>query len=75
MNEQTFIDADYEVINMVNRGRGAGGDLPTVQMTFIPSDRAERVLALDQRIQTLQKFAPMITGAMILLSFVVGLLL
>lgn len=44
-------------------------------MTFIPSDRADRVLALDQRIQTLQKFAPMITGAMILLSFVVGLLL
>ena len=75
MNEQKFMDADYEVISMVNRGRGDGGELPTVQMTFIPSDRADRVLALDQRIQTLQKFAPMITGAMILLSFVVGLLL
>lgn len=28
MNEQAFIDADYEVINMVNRGRGAGGIFP-----------------------------------------------
>ena len=75
MNEQSFIDADFEVINMVNRGRGAGGELPTVKLAFIPSDRADRVLALDQRIQTVQKFTPIIIGAMVLLSFVVGLLM
>jgi hypothetical protein len=75
MNEQSFIDADFEVINMVNRGRGAGGELPSVKLAFIPSDRADRVLALDQRIQILQKHTPAIAGAMILLSFVLGLLL
>lgn len=75
MNEQSFVDADYEVIDMVNRSRSNRGELPTVKLAFIPSDRADRVLALDQRIQTAQKFAPLITGAMILLSFLAGLLM
>lgn len=75
MNEQSFIDADFEVINMVNRGRGAGGELPTVKLAFIPSDRADRVLALDQRIQNIQNALPIITGAAILLALVVGILM
>lgn len=74
MNEQSFIDADYEVINMVNRGHGSGGELPSVKLSFIPADRADRVLALDQRIQKLRQFSPLIAAAMVLMSFVLGLL-
>ena len=75
MNEQNFMDADYEVISMVNRGRGDGGELPTVQMTFIPSDRADRVLALDQRIQIIREKYPLIATVAIVLAFLIGLAL
>ena len=74
MNEQYFIDADYEVISMVNKGHGAGGELPSVKLAFIPAERADRVLELDQRIQKLRKFSPLIAAGMVLLSFVLGLL-
>lgn len=75
MNEQKFMDADYEVISMVNRGHGGGGELPTVQMTFIPSDRADRVLALDQRIQIIREKYPLIATVAIVLAFLIGLAL
>ena len=73
MNEQSFIDADYEVISMVNRGRGAGGELPTVKMAFIPSDRADRVLELDQRIQAIREKSPLIATVLVVLAFLIGL--
>lgn len=53
----------------------AGGDLPTVQMTFIPSDRADRVLALDQRIQIIREKYPLIATVAIVLAFLIGLAL
>lgn len=75
MNEQNFMDADYEVISMVNRGRTEGGQLPTVTLTFIPSDRADRVLELDQRIQAIREKSPLIATAAIVLAFLIGLAL
>lgn len=75
MNEQNFMDADYEVISMVNRGRGDGGELPTVKLAFIPSDRADRVLELDQRIQAIREKSPLIVTAAIVLAFLIGLAL
>lgn len=75
MNEQNFMDADYEVISMVNQGHGGGGELPTVKLAFIPSDRADRVLELDRRIQAIREKSPLIVTAAIVLAFLVGLAL
>lgn len=72
MDDREYMNADYEVISMVNRGRGPGGQLPSVALTFIPSARADRVEALDHRIQQLQRVLPYISAAALLLS---GLLL
>ena len=51
MSDQYYMDADYEVISMVNRGRGAGGELPAKVVHFIPEENAKTVLALDARIR------------------------
>lgn len=76
MNEPVYMDAEYESIRdvMKSRGRNAG-QLPSKAVAFIPEDRADRVLALDQRIQSLQKATPFIVGGMILLAFVFGLMM
>lgn len=60
MSDQEYMDADFEVIGMVNKGRGTGGKLPAKVVHFIPEERAEAVLALDERIQKLRKNAPTI---------------
>ena len=73
MNEQNFMDADYEVLAMGNRGHGNGGELPTVKMAFIPSDRADRVLELDQRIQAIREKSPLIATVLVVLAFLIGL--
>lgn len=62
MNDKEFNAADQQVISMVNRGRGPGGELPCYSMTFIPSDRADRVTALDNRIQAVKKVMPLIVA-------------
>lgn len=72
MSEREFMDADYEVISMVNRGHGPGGQLPTLALTFIPSDRADRVNALDHRIQQMQKAAPYLVAGACLLCLLIG---
>ena len=75
MNEHDFLDAEYESIRTIFNGRGNnGGQLPCKVISFIPAERADAVLELDQRIQTAKKYSPYIAGAMILLAFVVGLL-
>lgn len=75
MNEHDFMDAEYESIRTIFNGRGNnGGQLPGRVMTFIPAERADAVMELDQRIQLAKKYAPHIAGAMVLLAFVVGLL-
>lgn len=76
MSEREFMDADYEVIGMVNRchihGPGPGGELPSVALSFIPSDRAALVEALDRRIQQVRRILPYVCAATLLLT---GLLL
>ena len=72
MSEREFMDADYEVISMVNRAHGSR--LPSVTLTFIPSDRAARVEALDHRIQQFQKATPyLVAGGAVLLCLLIGL--
>ena len=73
MFDNDYMDADYEVISMVNRKRGPGGQLPRKTVTFIPAERAERVEALDLRIQQMQKIMPFVgAGAIALGSFLIG---
>lgn len=72
MSEREFMDADYEVIRMVNRGHGPGGELPSVALSFIPSDRVERVEALDRRIQQLRSAMPYIATGACLLCWLIG---
>jgi len=68
MSDREFMDADYEVIRMVNRGHGPGGELPSVALTFIPSARADLVEALDHRIQQVRRILPYLCAATLLLS-------
>lgn len=76
MNEPVYMDSEYESIRDVMKSRGHNaGQLPRKTVAFIPEDRADRVLALDQRIQSLQKATPFIVGGMILLAFLIGLAL
>lgn len=73
MFEQDYIDADYEVISMVNRKRGPGGELPSKKITFIPAQRAEMVVALDLRIQQMKKIMPFVgAGVIALITFLIG---
>lgn len=65
MDDKAYRDADREVIGMANRGAGPGGELPAVSLTFIPSDRADRVSALDARLQHLRRIAPYVGAAFI----------
>lgn len=74
MNEPIYMDAEYESIRTIMNSRGTGGNqLPGKPVAFIPAERADRVLELDARIQTIQKIAPfVIIGATILISFCAG---
>ena len=78
MSEREYMDADYEVISMVNKGRNsdkAGGELPSKVVRIIPDERADEVLALDERIQKLREALPMIVTGTIALAFLIGLLI
>ena len=73
MSEKEYLDADFEVIGMVNRGHGPGGQLPGKQIHYIPEERADVVLALDERIQKIQKALPVIMlAAIIFFTFLAG---
>ena len=70
MSEKEYQNADYEVIGMVNR---KAGQLPRKSLTFIPTERAERVEALDRRIQQFRKVAPYVCAALIaIISMMIG---
>ena len=76
MYDQEYQNADFEVINMVNRGRGVGGELPCKTIHFVPEERAKTVLALDERIQKIRKAMPLIIlGATALFAFIAGMAL
>lgn len=72
MEEKWYMDADIEVISMVNRGHGPGGELPSKVIRFIPAQNADSIIQLEHRIQVLKKFAPLIGLAA---AFLLGLLL
>ena len=73
MEEQLYMDADYEVISMVNKKRNCGGQLPSKMIRFIPEDRADSVLKLDERIQRVRELMPVIVTGAIIVSFILGL--
>ena len=75
MREQMYMDDDFEVISMVNKKRNCGGQLPSKMIRFIPEDRADSVLKLDERIQRVRELMPAIATGAIIFSFVLGLLL
>lgn len=78
MTEKEFMDADFEVISMVNKCRyseKAGGELPGKVVRIIPDERADAVLALDARIQKLREAMPMIVTGTVALAFLIGLIL
>ena len=75
MNEPIYRDAEYESIRTVMKSRGRCADqLPVKTVRFIPeTSRTDAVIALDKRIEKLQKHAPAIMiGAIIIVSFLVG---
>ena len=73
MSNKEYLDVDYEVIGMVNRGRGSGGELPRKVVHFVPEERADLVLALDERIRQLQKAMPgILFGLILLFTFLAG---
>lgn len=72
MSEREYMDADYEVIRMVNRGHGPGGELPRVPLTFIPKERVEKAEALDRRVMQLQAATPYILTGLCLLCTLLG---
>lgn len=52
MDESMYLDAEYESIRAVMNSRGHSGDkLPGKVVRFLPEERADRVCALDDRIQ------------------------
>ena len=74
MSEREYMDADYEVIDMVNRGHGSR--LPSKTLTFIPTERVEYMEALDARIQKLQRIMPIVGPIVIaVVSLLIGLAL
>ena len=76
MSEQEYMDADFEVIGMVNKchkyGPGPGGELPTfeipasdtvpevVSVEPSPVLPSEESAALDERIQNVRNALPLI---------------
>lgn len=76
MNNPDVLDADYEVISMVNKchkyGPGPGGELPTFEIPAAhtvpevvsveppPVLSPEESTALDERIQKIRKAMPLI---------------
>ena len=75
MSDKQYMDADYEVIGMVNKKRGSGGQLPSKVVHFIPEERAPAVMAIDERIQKIREHMPWIFTLSIILAFLIGLAL
>lgn len=73
MNNINYMDAEYESIRTIMESRGCNaGQLPGKVIRFIPESRADRILALDARVEVLKKFAPWVGAAM---ALIVGLML
>ena len=74
MSEKQYMDADREVISMVNRRSGSGGELPGKVVRFIPEETADTVLAIDKRIQQIRQYQGVLIGGAIALAFLIGVM-
>lgn len=74
MSDKAYMDADYEVISMVNRKAGRGGELPGKVIHFITEETAPQVLAIDKRIQQIRKYQGVLIGGAIGLAFLIGVM-
>ena len=74
MSDNAYMDADYEVISMVNRKAGRGGELPGKVIHFIPEETAPQVLAIDKRIQQIRQYQGVLIGGAIGLAFLIGVM-
>ena len=74
MSDKAYMDADYEVISMVNRKAGRGGELPGKVIHFIPEETADTVLAIDKRIQQIRQYQGVLIGGAIGLAFLIGVM-
>ena len=74
MSDKAYMDADYEVISMVNRKAGPGGELPGKTIHFIPEETAGTVLAIDKRIQQIRQYQGVLIGGAIGLAFLIGVM-
>lgn len=74
MSDQQYMDADREVIGMVNRKAGSGGQLPGKVIHFIPEETADTVLAIDKRIQQIRRYQGELIGGAIGIAFLIGIL-
>lgn len=74
MSEKQYRDDDYEVISMVNRKAGRGGELPGKAIHFIPEETAPHVLAIDRRIQQIRRYQGLLICAAIVLAFMIGVM-
>lgn len=73
MSNINYVDAEYESIRTIMKSRGQNaGQLPGKAIRFIPDERADRILALDARVEVLKKIAPYVGAAM---ALIVGLML
>jgi len=73
MSEQAYMDADYEVIRMVNRKAGRGGELPGKVVRYIQEQDAPAVLGIAHRIQQIRDHMPVIVTAFVVIAFLIGL--
>lgn len=74
MSDKAYMDADYEVISMVNRKAGPGGELPSKVIHFIPEDTAPQVLAIDKRIQQIRQHQGILIAGLVFLAFLIGVM-
>ena len=73
-NDGAFDAADKEVFEMIDKGRGAGGELPRAAVKVLPADRADAIIALDKRIQQAKAAIPFLMAACgALLGLILGL--
>ena len=73
MKEEMYIDDEYESIRQIMRSRGQNaGQLPGRVVRFIPDSRADKILALDNRVEQMKRIAPFVGLA---LAFLLGWLL
>ena len=73
MSDKAYMDADQEVISMVNRKAGRGGELPGKVARYIPEQDAPVVMGIANRVQQIRDHMPVIVTAFVVIAFLIGL--